>query len=150
MKATAIENSCSKPDVAKSGAYNRTKAGAKITPIKTKSKRITEIVVTKRDAKPCPPSSSEKDLTSCGTKIAVKAPPTNKLYKILGIVFATLYESASSAVPRTATPNMARKNPVIRDKMVPIAMMPEARKRSFDFMAPLSNPANSLSHSGEK
>ena len=90
MKATAIENSFSKPDVANSGAYKRTNAGAKITPINTKSKRIPEIVVTKRDAKPCPPSSSEKDLTSWGTKIAVSAPPTKRLYKILGIVFATL------------------------------------------------------------
>ena len=90
MKATAIENSLSKPEVANSGAYKRTRAGAKITPTKTRSKRIPEIVVTKRDAKPWPPSSSEKDLTSWGTKIAVSAPPTNKLYKIFGMVFATL------------------------------------------------------------
>ena len=37
-----------------------------------------------------PPSESLNDLTICGTKTAVNAPPTNKLYKIFGIVLATL------------------------------------------------------------
>ena len=144
VKATAIEKSFSKPAVENSGAYKRTNAGAKITPTITNTKRIPEIVVTKREAKPCPPSSSENDLTSCGTKIAVSAPPTSRLYKIFGMVFATLYESANSAVPSTATAKMARKKPVMRERIVPIAMMPEARNRSFVFIAPLSNPTNSL------
>ena len=37
-----------------------------------------------------PPSESLKDLTIWGTNTAVKAPPIKRLYKIFGIVFATL------------------------------------------------------------
>ena len=134
MKATAIACSASKPGVENSGAYKRTSAGAKITPTATSTRRISEIVVTSLDAKPWPPSGSSKDLTSCGTKIAVSAPPTSKLYKILGMVFATLNVSAKSAVPSTATASSARTKPVIRESIVPIAMIPDARKSSLFFI----------------
>ena len=86
----AISCSFSKPGVKNSGAYKRTNAGAKIIPSVTNTRRMSEIVVINREAKPSPPSSCSKDLTNCGIKIAVSAPPTSKLYKILGIVFATL------------------------------------------------------------
>ena len=113
-----------------SGAYKRTKAGAKYIPSETSTRRISEIVVIRREAKLSPPSSLSKDLTSCGIKIAVKAPPTSRLYKILGIVFATLYVSASNVVPRTATIKIPRINPVIREIIVPSAMIPDARNSS--------------------
>ena len=95
---------------------------------------MREIVVIKREAKSSPPSSCSKDLTNCGMKIAVRAPPTRRLYKILGIVLATLYVSASNAVPKTATIKIPRINPVTREIIVPKAIMPEARKSSLDFM----------------
>ena len=48
-------------------------------PIAVRPSNKALIVVTKREAKPTPPSSSEKERISCGTKIAVSAPPTTKL-----------------------------------------------------------------------
>ena len=82
--------------------------------------------------------------------MAVSAPPTSKLYKILGIVFATLYVSARRAVPRTATIKIPRIKPVMREKMVPRAMIPEARNSSLDFnLSPLSYSPDALSDSGQ-
>ena len=51
-------------------------------------------------------------------------------------MFATLYVSASNAVPNTATIKIPRINPVTREIIVPKAIMPEARKSSLDFMEP--------------
>ena len=59
-------------------------------PIVTSTNKIKEIVVIKRDAKSSPPSSCSNERTNCGINMAVSAPPTSKLYKIFGIVFATL------------------------------------------------------------
>ena len=53
---------------------------------------------------------------------------------MLGIVFATLYPSASKAVPRAATRRTPRIKPVIREIMVPIAITLEARYRSTGFI----------------
>ena len=50
-------------------------------------------------------------------------------------VFATLKVSARSAVPRTATIKIPRIKPVIREIIVPSAMIPEARKSSLDFIS---------------
>ena len=66
--------------------------------------------------------------------MAVSAPPTSKLYKILGMVFATFKVSAKSAVPSTATARSARTKPVIRESIVPIAIIPDARKSSLFFI----------------
>ena len=133
MKAIAISCSVSKPAVKNSGAYKRTNAGAKNIPNETSTRSISEIVVINREAKSSPPSLCSKDRTNCGIKIAVRAPPTSKLYKIFGIVFATLYVSASNVVPKTATIRIPRTNPVMREIIVPNAMIPEARKSSLDF-----------------
>ena len=46
---------------------------------------------------------------------------------MLGIVFATLYVSAKSAVPKTATMSKPRINPVMRERIVPMAIIPDAR-----------------------
>ena len=50
------------------------------------------------------------------------------------MVFATLKVSASSAVPKTATASKARINPVMRERMVPTAIIPEALKSSLFFI----------------
>ena len=100
------------------------------------------------EANPSPPSSLSKERTNCGMKIAVSAPPTSRLYKIFGIVFATLYVSASKVVPRTATIKIPRIKPVMRERIVPSAMIPEARNSSLDFtVAPLPNSSHTLSGS---
>ena len=63
---------------------------------------------------------------------------------MFGIVFATLKVSANSAVPRTATVKMLRINPAIREIIVPSAMMEEARKRSWLFIARSPDSSNAL------
>ena len=103
----------------------RTRIGAIKTAIRTSPPRNTEVAVTRREIKADPPSAPLVARTICGTKTAVRAPPINKLYKMLGIVLATLKVSPSNVVPSTATSNKPRIKPVTREKIVPTAITVE-------------------------
>ena len=101
--------------------------------------------------KALPPSWSLVARTICGTKTAVNAPPIIKLYRIFGIVFATLKVSPSKVVPRTATKSNPRANPVIRETIVPTAMIVEDFKSEWlviyndlTFLSSLPNPSKAL------
>ena len=109
------------------------------------------MAVTSREIKALPPSWSFVARTICGTKTAVNAPPIIKLYRIFGIVFATLKVSPSKVVPRTATKSNPRANPVIRETIVPTAMIVEDFKSEWlviyiylTFLSSLSDPSEAL------
>ena len=109
------------------------------------------MAVTNLEIKALPPSLSFVARTICGTNTAVNAPPIIKLYKIFGIVFATLKVSPSKVVPNTATKSRPRANPVIRETIVPTAMIVDDFKREWlviynylTFLSSLSDPSEAL------
>ena len=133
-----------------SGAYIFTICGEKITPNTVSKNKKVIVNVNNLEIKALPPSESLNDLTICGTKTAVNAPPISRLYKMLGIVFATLYVSPNMAVPSKATISKLRINPVILETTVPAAITVVARNNCpSDIFSP-PYPAPTLYHGGNK